>query len=36
VLNWRSIDPGSDEYGSMIVPSEATVRCRDMLDDMDS
>ena len=36
VLNWRSIDPDSDEYGSMIVPGESTVQCRGMLDETDS
>ena len=32
VLNWRSIDPDSDEYGSVMMPAEATARCRAMSD----
>ena len=33
VLNWRSIDPDSDEYGSVMMPAEATARCRAMSDE---
>ena len=33
ILNWRSIDPGSDDSGSVMMPGEATARCRAMSDE---
>lgn len=33
VLNWRSIDPGRDEYGAVAVTGESTIQCRGMLDE---
>lgn len=33
ILNWRSIEPGSDDSGSVMMPGEATARCRAMNDE---
>ena len=30
IVNWRSIDPGGDDSGSVMMPAEATARCRSM------
>lgn len=33
IVSWRSIDPGSDDSGSVMMPGEATARCRAMSED---